>query len=147
MRLPKLSILLLIIVGFLNIQCLDDEGNSLPQSACNEFAIIDSSTYQSAVTNPYTINSAIINGECLLINISASGCDGNSWIMQLIDSGEVSESSPPQRSVKLFLINNESCLAIVSRLQSFDLSALQIDGENELLLKIVGVEDPILYSY
>ena len=147
MKFPKLCVLLVFAALFLNMQCNEDDGNSFPSSNCGALALIDSGAYLTAETNPYTINSAVMNEECLVLNISASGCDGSTWIIQLLDSGNVSESEPPQRAVKLFLFNNEACLSVISQVQSFDLSALQVDGVNEITINIDDFPDPIVYTY
>jgi len=147
MKSLKLRLFLLIIVSFLNIQCNDDEGNSLPSTDCGGLALLDGFTYENAATNPYTITNAFVNEDCLVFNVSASGCDGSTWTMQLMDSENVIESDPPQRAVKLFLVNNEACLAVVSQLESFDLSALQIEGVNEIIINIDDYPDPVTYIY
>lgn len=146
MKFSRLIMLLLSVTLFLNMQCEDDPV-SLPQSNCVNLALIDSFSYENAATSPYTINDVIVNEDCLIISITATGCDGNTWTMQFLDSGSVDESSPPQRYAKFFLINDESCLAEVSRTTSFDLSTLQIEGENEIIINIDGYEDPVTYTY
>ncbi|WP_422107505.1 hypothetical protein [Winogradskyella sp.] len=147
MNFKKLSHLVLFTLFFLNFQCFDDDGNTVLPTNCAALAIIDSTTFQTGATSPYTINSVSIIGDCMSISISATGCDGMSWVMQLIDSGDVQESDPPQRSIKLFLVNNEACLAQISKAQTFDLSTLRVDGVNEIILNLDGYDDPITYSY
>jgi len=146
MKFSKIIMSVLCVALFLNMQC-DDDGMSLPESNCAGFTVIDSFTYANSATSPYSINSVSINGDCLVIDVSASGCDGNTWEMQLIDSGSVSESNPPQRNVKFFLINTEDCLAVVDRARSFDLTSLQIEGENEIVINVDDYSDPVIYTY
>lgn len=147
MKLQKLSMLLLFVALFLNMQCNEDDGNSAPPTNCGALALIDSFSYENAATSPYTINSVIVNEDCLILNFTATGCDGSTWITQLSDSSEISESDPPQRAVKLFLINNEACLAEVTQVRSFDLTALQIEGINEVIINIDDYSEPITYTY
>ncbi|MAB49358.1 MAG: hypothetical protein CMC05_12085 [Flavobacteriaceae bacterium] len=146
MKISKIIMSLLCAALFLNMQC-DDDDTSLPQSNCSSFVAIDGFTYENSATSPYSINSVSINNDCLVIEVSASGCDGNTWDMQLVDSEEVSESNPPQRYVKFFLINTEDCLAVVDRARSFDLSPLQIEGENEIIINVDDYSDPVIYTY
>ncbi len=145
MKISKIIMSLLCVLLFVNMQCDDDM--TLPESNCASFAVIDSFTYTNSATSPYTINSVSINDDCLIIDVSASGCDGNTWEMQLVDSGSVSESNPPQRYVKFFLINTEDCLAFVDRARSFDLTSLQIEGENEIIINVDDYSDPVTYTY
>jgi hypothetical protein len=147
MKVKKLSYLSSLFLVLLTTQCIKDDGvNSVPTN-CDALTLIDSFTYENAATSPYTINSAVLNDDCLVINISASGCDGNSWLIELLDSGGVSDSNPPQRSTKLFLTNDEDCLTVINRVRSFDLSTLQIDDASEIMINIDGLSEPILYSY
>lgn len=146
MKFSRVIMLLLSVTLFLNMQCEDDPV-SLPQSNCVSLALIDSFSYENAATSPYTINDVIINDDCLIITVTATGCNGITWTMQLLDSDSVDETSPPQRYVKFFLINDESCLTEVSRTTSFDLSTLQIEGENEIVINIDDYPDPVTYTY
>ncbi len=79
------------------------------------------------------------------IKFGASGCDGNTWIVKLIDSGEIAESYPCQRTLRLSLDNQEECEAIPTKEISFDISDLQIMGNNKVILHVSGEE--ILYEY
>ena len=147
MNFKKLSHLLVFALFMLNFQCFEDDENTILPTTCNALAIIDNVTFETSATSPYTIIGVDIIGDCMSINISASGCDGVSWIMQLIDSGDVEATNPPERAIKLFLVNNEACLAQITRAQTFDLSALQIEGENQIILNLDGYSEPITYTY
>lgn len=146
MKFNRIIMSLLCVALFLNMQC-DDDTTTLPQSNCVSFTLIDSYSYENAATSPYTINNVSINEDCLIINVTATACDGSTWTMQLMDSGNVSESNPPQRNVKFFLVNDESCLAEISRTTSFDLSTLQVEGENEVIINIDAYPDTVTYTY
>ncbi|MDG4714635.1 hypothetical protein [Winogradskyella marincola] len=146
MKYSKMIMALVCVALFLNMQC-DDEGMSLPESNCASFAAIDSYTYGNSATSSYTINNVSINEDCLAIEVSATGCDGNTWGMQLVDSDVVSESNPPERFVKFFLINTEDCLAVVDRARSFDLTPLQVEGVNEIIINVDEYSEPITYTY
>lgn len=147
MKFPKIIVLLLSVTLFLNMQCEGDDPAPFPESNCVNLTLIDSFSYENATTSPYTVTDVAINEDCLIITITATGCDGNTWDMQLLDSGSVEESNPSQRYVKFFLVNNEACLAEISRTTSFDLSTLQIEGENEIIINIDQYSDPITYVY
>lgn len=139
------------IIGFtllclllLNFQCDDDDTSVLPH--CSE-VVIDNDAYLSAQTDFYNVSNVYIDGNCLVMDISASGCDGSTWEFALIDSGNVAESSPLQRFLKLTLHNNEDCLAVFTQEVSFDLVPLRVEDANEVLLNIEGLDESVLYVY
>lgn len=140
----RLLSLLCFALLFMNTQC--DEDNEI-ETPCGQSVIIDSGFYDTAESSLYNLISAEIEGNCLTINISASGCDGNSWSMVLVDSGAVAESSPEQRFLKFVFTNEEVCLAVFSQERSFDLSALQVSGSNEIILNIEDFPEPFTYAY
>lgn len=139
--------LLLAVTLFLNMQCESDDHEPLPESNCVSFALIDGLSYENTATSPYAINDITVNEDCLIIDVTATACDGSTWTIQLLDSGEIDESNPPQRNVKFFLVNNEACLAEISRTTSFDLSTLQVEREDEIIINVDGYPYPIIYTY
>ncbi len=128
----------------MNTQCDDDDVVSIP---CDQTVVVDNGFYETAESNMYEVGNIVFNDNCLSIEISASGCDGNSWSMVLVDSGNVAESSPEQRYLKFVLTNQEVCLAFISQERSFDLTPLQIDGSNEIILNIEGFPESLTYNY
>ena len=145
----KFSKILIACICFplllMNTQCDDDD--DIQDSNCGEFVIIDNSFYESAVSTDYTLVGFSIDEDCLTIEISASGCDGETWSMVLVDSGNIAESSPEQRFLKFVFTNNEACLAVFSQSRNFDLSNLQIEGSNEIVLNIDEFPEAITYTY
>jgi len=132
---------LLILVLFTS--CNSDDNTAV---GCDENVLISSTQFDSALSDLVTVNSITISGDCLVANISASGCDGETWILRLIDSDVVLDTSPPQRTLRLVLANNEACLAFVTREISFDINDLKVD-EGSVLLHIVNLNEAFLYSY
>ncbi|MFV9552499.1 hypothetical protein [Algibacter sp. PT7-4] len=138
--------ILAITLCFINMQCHEDDG--IPyQGNCDEVAVVDSNLYKSISSENVTLINAEVVDNCLNIKIGASGCDGNTWAFKLVDSGVVAESSPEQRYLKLQLINNEACLAYFEKYISFDLTPLQINGSNKIILHIDGLEMSLTYNY
>ncbi len=129
----------------MNFQCDDDDNVQL--STCDAALVLDNSTYQTIESDFYTLANAEIEGDCLNVNISASGCDASTWVLTLVDSEDIAESMPPQRYLKLALANNEACLAVFNKEQSFDLTRLKIDEVNEVLLNIEDFPEPLTYTY
>jgi len=115
------------------------------QSDCDQNVIISETEYQNAPSDPFSITEMTITGDCLNIKFGASGCDGNTWIVKLIDSGIVAESYPCQRTLRLSLDNKEICTAVPTKEISFNIKDLQIVGNEKVILHVSGEE--ILYEY
>ena len=138
----KVVTLVLFSLLLMNMQCDEDDVAILP---CGSEIIIDSATYNEV--DSHAIESATINDNCLDINIYDSGCNSDSWVMTLVDSGAIAESMPPQRYLKLSLFNDEACLAVFNKEGSFNLLPLRVEGTNEVLLHVEGLSEPILYTF
>ena len=137
--------LVLVSLLLLNTQCDDDI--SLPLTDCDRFAIADNDEYDNANSAFFQIVNAEVNGDCLNVEISASGCSGDSWALELFSSLDIMESLPVQRNIRAVLINDEACLAVFVRIFSFDLRNLQVEGEQQVSFNLLDYSEPILYSY
>ena len=119
---------------------------------CDQDVIISAEEYENApddlydsINDKYNIIDMEINGNCLKIKFWASGCDGNTWLVKLIDLGVIAESNPCQRILRVSLDNKEDCRAVIEKEISFNIEALQIQGDNRVRLNVSGVS--ILYEY
>ncbi|MFD2589166.1 hypothetical protein ACFSQJ_19740 [Croceitalea marina] len=133
----------LAIVVLLVLSCSNDNGDS---NNCEFQTVINDELYRNSPSALLTINDLEISGNCLRIDFSSSGCSGNTWELNLIDSGAILESFPPQRMLRLTLKNEELCEALFTKQLTFDISNLKVDG-NTVLLNVEGYEDKILYKY
>lgn len=97
------------------------------------YVLINEDMYNNTETNSYTITSASISGDYLSVTIKSSGCNGSTWQATLVDSGIIAESNPIQRFLKIKLVNEEVCLAIVNREFVFNIKELK---ENEDLVTL-----------
>ena len=109
--------------------------------------IIDKEAYNNTNTIGYQITDISRDEDKLKITIGASGCDAESWIVSLIDSGDIAESNPAQRYLKLNLFNDQACLAHFTKEYEFDISSLQEENTNTILLNIEGWNELITYNY
>lgn len=142
----KTIFFLIISLSIMNMQCEDND--DVIDAECDFVATVNKALYDNLETASFQITSAEIINDCLEIKIGASGCDGNSWEFNLVDSGAVAESLPEQRFLKLQLINEELCDAYFEKTTSFDLTPLQINnGVNEVILHIEGLESALNYKY
>lgn len=135
-----------VILCFVNMQC-ETEGAPSGDNVCDQTTLVNKTLYNNLVSANFTIVNAEIADDCLTIEISASGCDGNSWGFKLVDSGLIAESSPEQRYLKFQLTNEEACLAVFKRTASFNLTPLQINGSHEIVLHLEGLQSSLNYKY
>lgn len=113
-------------------------------SVCESTAIIDNTLFTDGPNSDVDIFDVTLNGDCLLIKFAAGGCDGNSWVVNLYDSGQVIYTNPAQRNLRFSLDNNEDCEAYIVKSISFDISSLK-DIDNEIYLNVEGWDNNILY--
>lgn len=148
MKGSKWFIVLSCCLLLFSTQCDDEDDLIVDQHFCdNAEVMIDNELYLNAETDFFNLAVVEVNGDCLYIDYSASGCDGSSWQMALIDSGDIAESFPPQRSLKLMLVNEEACQAVFGKSQYFDLTLLRVVNTNEVLLNIEGWSEQLTYTY
>lgn len=125
------------------ISCEKDE-DTTPDY--DQEVIISSTLFETAPNDQLNINSIDVIENNLRINFGSSGCSGSSWELKLIDADVILESYPPQRNLRLSLKNEELCDAYFVKEINFDISKLQVEG-NQVILNIDNFETPILYEY
>ncbi|MEE9439514.1 MAG: hypothetical protein V3V14_10980 [Saprospiraceae bacterium] len=80
--------------------------------------LIDDFLFNSSDTDQVTIQNIEIIEDCMTIEYSASGCDGESWEVKLINSDSYIYTYPPSTSLKLVLKNEEFCKAYLQKKQA-----------------------------
>lgn len=138
---------LILMLALTVLACQDEEVTPPLPFACDSILTVDADFYQNAPTDDLFILSASIEDHCLDVEFSATGCDGISWEIQLLDANVILESLPVQRNIRLSLSNLELCDFIPTRNISFDLSSAQIVEYNEIYFNLQGWEEALLYSY
>ena len=132
--------------GPYGIECIDGKATFMYNYySCGNVVLIGNDAYNSANADHLTINNIELIGNCLSVNYSSSGCGGSTWILQLIDSGAVMESDPPQRMLRFNFINDEECEAHFEKSSSFDISSLKAN-EEEIILHIAGWDEAFVYN-
>ena len=116
--------------------------------ACGRAPVIDKALYTDLESDSFKIINAEITENCLVIEVEATACDGNSWEFKLVDSSDIAESLPEQRFLKLQLVNNEDCFAQIKRTVSFSIASLQIYNDSQsIILNLQGLDDQLHYKY
>ena len=142
-----------VFINDVQVYCYNDKGIF---KNCDKDVIISDTLYLTAPNDHVEIIDMKIEGNCLKIKFSASGCDGSSWNVKLIDSGLVTIVAIPivgppiyGRTLKLSLENHENCRAWITKEVSFNIEDLQIQEKwewgNKIYLDILG--KGILYEY
>ncbi len=118
-----------------------------PAVSCGPEVIISSELFSTAETELLDIIELNIIADCLVVTVGSSGCDGETWVVKLIDAGQVLESLPVQRNIVISISNEEECDAYFMRDYAFDISDLQIGDSGTILLNIFNSGDQISYEY
>ena len=128
--------------------CNPEDDNSTIENNCDFTSeIIFEEGFNAISTSNYGIIDVVLNGDCLEITFSSSGCGTDLWEESLYSLDVFYTVFPLQRDVKMELINNEECLAVFQKMVSFDLTPFQIDGQSDLPLNINGWNEQITYGY
>lgn len=135
------NLLFLIASVFLLNSC-DDKNDAIILEY--ESVVINNVLYNETINN-YIITDVQLNENLLTIKISTSGCNSNNWKTVLIDANEILESFPIQRNIKLYLENNEACLAVFEKEFTFNISILK-EGFSEIVLNLNGWNNQINYN-
>lgn len=109
--------------------------------------VLNNVLYTNTLTNNYTIKSAAVVGDSLVVEITSSGCSGSSWVFKAFDSEVIAESYPIQRYVRISLENKELCLAVITKKVSFDLKPIRTTGYQNIVINLDKWAVQLLYSY
>lgn len=142
----KLQLVFLLLISPLLLSQSCESETIDPNPDCPERVEISSKLYAEAPSDELSILSAVISGDCLEIEFTASGCDGSAWEIKLIDADVIMESYPVQRNIRISLKNQEECDAVITKELSFDISPLQLDYD-KILLNLTNSGDQLLYEY
>lgn len=129
---------------FTNTKCDDDED---VKRACGQAVVVDRGYYESVTSDAFNFIQAEVIDNCLSVNLSASGCNGETWSIVIVDSGAISKTAIAQRNLKLVFSSEELCQTLITQNRMFDLSGLKIENSNEIILNIEGIPEPIYYMY
>jgi hypothetical protein len=110
------------------VSCQSDDNSSV--SECDFNVIIDGDLFELPSPSPYTVVNAEISDDCLEITIGSSGCDGNSWEVDLISNYPITNDFTIGADLSLKLVNLELCEAYITSAYSFNLSEISDDNLN-----------------
>lgn len=125
----------------------DDETNNNEQSLCDKEVSIDKRRYDNIDSDDFEIVTFSILEDCMKITIRTGACDGSNWVVDLVDSEGIDDSSPEQRYLKIDFSNPEQCEALIEKEFTFDVFQLRIGDTGELILNVEGAVLGIRYIY
>lgn len=130
------------------LACSDSSSKDVINENCpKQSKIVSNQDYANLTTANYTITGVALNENCVDITFSSSGCSGSTWQTNLFSTNNFPDTFPEQRVLKLKLVNEEACLAVISKTVSFDLTPLRISGQHQVTLKIDGWNQQVVYNY
>lgn len=135
------NIFLMAVLAFVSCSEADEKDFNNCTNSC---VVIDQNLYNNTSSANYGILDVRLNGDLLTVNISSGGCDGSRWIVNLVDANQILESNPIQRNIKISLVNNEDCLAVVSKDFTFNIKELK-GNQPEVILNLEGWDTQIKY--
>ncbi len=141
------TFILLNLILVLFISCNDSDDPEFIDSKCDQIVIIDNQKYINDKSSGLSVQSVEINGDCLNVVLTSGGCDGKTWVAELVDANWIAESIPEQRDLRILLQNEELCDANISKMYSFDLRPTRIVNSNKILLNLEFWDEQILYEY
>ena len=95
----------------------------------------------------YSINSAEIKGDNLVISVSYSGgCETHEW--KLMTNGAMMKSLPPQMNITLWHNNNgDNCRGLITEDLTFNLKTIKAGESGTIVLRLRNHEPKIVYTY
>jgi len=100
-------------------------------------------------SDPIQINSAVVSGNTLILNVTYSGgCEEHSFDM--VGSQVVAKSLPPIRQIKLIhKKNGDNCRALITKTINIDIREMANIQKNgsEIILNLQGFEGRISYTF
>lgn len=148
MKLFKIITVITLVLGsIVSCDTSDDPGdiqNTI--NDCDFEVIVDKNEYSFLDADDFELSKLAIADNCFSFKLTASGCDGSSWDVRLIDADSLRNTNPTQRNLKVDFSNEEECTSIVSKTYSVDIEKLQIKGDS-VHLNIINADKEISYDY
>jgi len=114
-------------------------------SNCDQTVIICADEFENAPNFPAHIEDMRIEGNCLTIKFSTSGCDMRN--IKLIAGHLNRGSGNPFWTMRLSFDEPGDCDDWITKEMSFGIEGLQLQGRNSVRLSFFGLNNGILYEY
>lgn len=115
--------------------------------SCGNQVIEDSLRYDTISNTSFSLSSVDVTEDCLSFELSASGCDGSTWLVNVVDAQAIAYTNPISKDLKVEFKNNELCTAVFTKQYYFDLHPVQESTDTIINLNIVNGSTSVLYVY
>ena len=137
----------LLLIGFLFFSSCDENGPPIPpRVVCGSSAILDADVFENGPEDDFDLDSVWINSNCLHISYKYGGGCGDTE-MDVVGYHENSRQLPSSVHTRFSFSDKNSCEAYLTATKSFDLTPYQKKDYPQVILRIEGWNQPILYSY
>ncbi|HET8855128.1 MAG TPA: hypothetical protein VFM60_04315 [Salinimicrobium sp.] len=137
----KTVYLMLFLISFSFTNCTVEDN----KQDCSGKTVISDEIYNSP-SDPHKIIDATVTDDILKLSIVyGGGC--KEVCADLIAQEKTLITDPLQRNINIFFVDNDMCEALIKEDWSFNISSLQVDGENEIQLNLEGYPEPFIYRY
>jgi len=136
---PFFHFLLLIFICIIS-SCLEDDVPSQLVNTCGEPVEISPTKYEAGHVDPMRMNSVFIVDDCLLIDYSGGGFSGDTWELELVDSGNPPQTLMPTRKLRLIFRDSEDGEALIEKSAIFDVRDLRLTHSDFVLLQIAVLQ-------
>lgn len=150
------TVLIALVILVITVGCGRKKELASEQRATSEVSIPDPDLQQVIIdkgfvpprkNGSFDVESMEIIDSKLMLNVSYSGgCEAHEF--NLYSKNEYAKSYPPQLSLFLEHIDNgDNCRARIYKDLIFDLSGVEYDGTNILIIRVNNTEETIEYKY
>jgi len=102
------------------------------KNACTKYVELNYSNYNSLKTDPLTIISTKIDGDCLVLTLQyGGGCKEHQIDLALIQPECGTPPLPPPTFEVRHNANDDMCKALITKEYSFDISGIRENGKNK----------------
>jgi hypothetical protein len=145
----KKSITLIVFLTALLFGCTTQE--EILTGSCPKYVELNYSNYDSLSTDPLSLISAKVEGDCLVMTLQyGGGCKEHQVDLALISPECGTPPLPPPAFEIRHNANGDVCKALITKEYSFDISGIKESGKTEITftLSAKGSENKTLtYKY
>ncbi len=139
----KILIILGSVLTIFLMSC-DDESVDV---ACGDSIILDNISYSTTLSDDFNITQASINGNCLSATVQyGGGCEDVDFSF-MGSTEDFPVTLPATLKMKIVLVDNDQCEALVTENLEFDLTPLQDANHNNINLILEGWNDTFNYDF
>ncbi len=116
-----------------------------PNSSCDQLAGLLTPTIDP-IQDPFNLDTAILQGDCLEVTCTYGGGCGETR-MSLSGIHSDTEQYPPYLSALLHFADKDSCEALKTKTESFDVTPFRKEGYSEITIGLSGNNQSYTFLY